>query len=94
MLARCCAAAAASGIARAAWLAGGGNDVAAEVFTLLRMDGLLLGSWIALAARGSRRSGVADSIGLANADLGWSRCDWRPSLLGMRVVGPDPLRLG
>lgn len=38
-------------MARAAWLAGGGNGVTAEVFTLLRMDGLLLGSWVALAAR-------------------------------------------
>jgi peptidoglycan/LPS O-acetylase OafA/YrhL len=42
---------AASVIARAAWLAAGGNDVAAEVFTLLRMDGLLIGGWLALAAR-------------------------------------------
>jgi len=33
------------------WLMAGGNDVAAEVFTLLRMDGLALGSWLALAAR-------------------------------------------
>jgi peptidoglycan/LPS O-acetylase OafA/YrhL len=38
--------------ARAAWLATGGNDVAAEVLTPLRMDGLVLGGWIALAARG------------------------------------------
>jgi peptidoglycan/LPS O-acetylase OafA/YrhL len=42
----------ASVLARAAWLATGGSDVAAEVFTPLRLDGLLLGSWIALAARG------------------------------------------
>ena len=42
---------AASVLARAAWLATGGNDVAAEVFTVLRMDGLLLGGWLALAAR-------------------------------------------
>src|SRR5205823_590890 len=30
----------------------GGNDVAAEVLTPLRMDGLVLGAWLALAARG------------------------------------------
>jgi peptidoglycan/LPS O-acetylase OafA/YrhL len=42
---------AASIVARAAWLAGGGNDVAADVLTPLRMDGLVLGSWLALAAR-------------------------------------------
>jgi peptidoglycan/LPS O-acetylase OafA/YrhL len=36
---------------RACWLASGGNDVAAEVFTPLRMDGLALGSWLALVAR-------------------------------------------
>jgi peptidoglycan/LPS O-acetylase OafA/YrhL len=41
----------ASILARATWLACGGNDVAAEVFTPLRMDGLLVGSWVALAAR-------------------------------------------
>jgi peptidoglycan/LPS O-acetylase OafA/YrhL len=38
-------------ISRAMWLACGGNDVAAEVLTPLRMDGLALGSWLALAAR-------------------------------------------
>jgi peptidoglycan/LPS O-acetylase OafA/YrhL len=37
--------------ARAAWLVAGGNDVAAEALTPLRMDGLVLGGWIALAAR-------------------------------------------
>lgn len=37
--------------ARLAWLGCGGNDVAAEVLTPLRMDGLVLGSWLALAAR-------------------------------------------
>jgi peptidoglycan/LPS O-acetylase OafA/YrhL len=42
---------AASVLARAGWLIAGGNDVAAEVFTLLRMDGLVLGGWLALAAR-------------------------------------------
>jgi peptidoglycan/LPS O-acetylase OafA/YrhL len=43
---------AASIFARFAWLASGGNDVAAEVLTPLRMDGLVLGSWLALVARG------------------------------------------
>jgi peptidoglycan/LPS O-acetylase OafA/YrhL len=38
--------------ARAGWLAMGGNDVAAIVVTPLRMDGLVLGSWVALVARG------------------------------------------
>lgn len=38
--------------ARALWLVAGGNDVAAIVLTPLRMDGLLLGSWLALVARG------------------------------------------
>lgn len=41
----------ASLIARMAWLAASGNDVAAEVLTPLRMDGLALGSWLALVAR-------------------------------------------
>jgi peptidoglycan/LPS O-acetylase OafA/YrhL len=43
----------ASIVARAVWLASGGNNVAAEVLTPLRMDGLVLGSWLALAARGA-----------------------------------------
>jgi peptidoglycan/LPS O-acetylase OafA/YrhL len=38
--------------ARVASLAAGGSDIAAEVLTPLRMDGLALGSWVALAARG------------------------------------------
>ncbi|MDX1948159.1 MAG: acyltransferase [Pirellulaceae bacterium] len=38
--------------ARVSWLAAGGNDVAAEVFTLLRLDSLAIGAWLALAARG------------------------------------------
>jgi len=42
---------AASIVSRGLWLASGGNDVAAEALTLLRMDGLVLGSWLALAAR-------------------------------------------
>jgi peptidoglycan/LPS O-acetylase OafA/YrhL len=44
---------AASIVARICWLTAGGNDVAAEVLTPLRMDGLVLGSWLALAARGT-----------------------------------------
>jgi peptidoglycan/LPS O-acetylase OafA/YrhL len=40
-------------IARAMWLCCGGNDVAAEVLTPLRMDGLVLGAWLALATRGA-----------------------------------------
>ena len=38
--------------ARVAWLACGGNDAAAEVFTLFRVDSLVAGSWIALFVRG------------------------------------------
>jgi peptidoglycan/LPS O-acetylase OafA/YrhL len=44
----------ASALGRVAWLRCGGNDVAIEVLTPLRMDGLALGSWIALAARGEQ----------------------------------------
>jgi peptidoglycan/LPS O-acetylase OafA/YrhL len=36
---------------RTVWLLAGGNDVAAEVLTPLRMDGLALGGWLALLAR-------------------------------------------
>jgi peptidoglycan/LPS O-acetylase OafA/YrhL len=46
-------------LSRAVWLAAGGNDVAAEVFTPLRMDGLVLGGWLALVARGSGGLGWA-----------------------------------
>jgi peptidoglycan/LPS O-acetylase OafA/YrhL len=42
---------AASTLGRIVWLQCGGNAVAIEVLTPLRMDGLALGSWIALAAR-------------------------------------------
>jgi peptidoglycan/LPS O-acetylase OafA/YrhL len=41
-----------SALARMGWLAAGGNDVAAYTLTPLRMDGLALGSWVALVARG------------------------------------------
>ena len=39
-------------MARMAWLLSGGNDVAAETFTLLRMDSLAMGGLVALAVRG------------------------------------------
>jgi peptidoglycan/LPS O-acetylase OafA/YrhL len=41
----------ASMVGRGLWLACGGNNVAAEVLTPLRMDGLVLGSALALLAR-------------------------------------------
>lgn len=50
-------------LGRAAWLFCGGNDVAAEVFTPLRMDGLAIGAWVALAARGE--NGLAWLVRLA-----------------------------
>lgn len=40
-------------LGRIIWLKLGGNDVAPEVFTLFRMDGLVAGAWLALAARGA-----------------------------------------
>ncbi|MGI8979153.1 MAG: acyltransferase family protein [Pirellulaceae bacterium] len=39
-------------VVRTLWLLGGGNDVAAETFTLLRMDALAMGGLLALAIRG------------------------------------------
>jgi peptidoglycan/LPS O-acetylase OafA/YrhL len=48
----CVAAFLASAGARVLWMLGGGNSVAAEVFTLFRLDALCAGAWIALAARG------------------------------------------
>lgn len=45
------AGAAASALARTLWLATGGDGVAAEVFTLFRLDGILAGAWLALAVR-------------------------------------------
>ncbi len=41
----------AAAVGRMAWLLLGGNQVAPEVFTLFRMDGLAAGAWLALAAR-------------------------------------------
>ena len=61
-------------LARAVWLASGGNNVAAEVLTPLRMDGLVLGSWLALAARGP-------------GGLAWLVSWARPSLLLFGVFG-------
>jgi peptidoglycan/LPS O-acetylase OafA/YrhL len=40
-----------SGLARIGWLALGGNGPAASVFTLFHLDALLVGAWLALAAR-------------------------------------------
>jgi peptidoglycan/LPS O-acetylase OafA/YrhL len=70
----------ASVFARAAWLAAGGNDVAAIVLTPLRMDGLVLGSWIALACRG-------------DGGLAWLRWWAQPTLLfcGLAAVVADAL---
>jgi peptidoglycan/LPS O-acetylase OafA/YrhL len=48
------AVAVASAGGRVAWLLWGGNDAAAEVFTLFRLDALLVGAWIALVARGPK----------------------------------------
>jgi peptidoglycan/LPS O-acetylase OafA/YrhL len=42
----------ASAVGRVAWLMAGGNNAAAEVFTLFRLDALLIGAWFALVARG------------------------------------------
>jgi peptidoglycan/LPS O-acetylase OafA/YrhL len=50
----CVALIVASALGRVAWLCCGGNGVAIEVLTPLRMDGLAIGSWIALAARGEQ----------------------------------------
>jgi peptidoglycan/LPS O-acetylase OafA/YrhL len=74
---------------RAAWLASGGNGAAAEVFTLLRMDGLLLGGWLALAARSP--GGLAWLVRLARPAIVVSALlalgSW---LAGKRLLGlPD-----
>jgi peptidoglycan/LPS O-acetylase OafA/YrhL len=39
-------------VARVGWLVCGGNDIAAETFTLLRMDALAMGGLLALTIRG------------------------------------------
>ncbi|ADB18424.1 acyltransferase 3 [Pirellula staleyi DSM 6068] len=47
----CLATAVAATIARVVWIKAGGNMVAVEVFTLLRLDALSIGSFLALAMR-------------------------------------------
>ena len=49
-------------LGRIAWLAGGGNGVAIEVLTPLRMDGLALGSWLALGRPQRQRPGLAGEM--------------------------------
>lgn len=72
--------------ARAAWLAGSGNDVAAEVLTPLRMDGLALGGWLALAARSSGGLGwLARGSWLAVTVFGAAALG--SELLGRRLFG-------
>ncbi len=48
----CATVAVLSGLSRIGWLALGGNGPAASVFTLFHLDALLVGAWLALAARG------------------------------------------
>jgi peptidoglycan/LPS O-acetylase OafA/YrhL len=64
----CCLLFAGATIGRVAWLVFGGNDVAPEVFTLFRLDGLVAGAWLALAARGP--GGISRYASTAKA-LGW-----------------------
>lgn len=47
----CLATAVAATLARVVWIKAGGNMVAVEVFTLLRLDALAIGSFLALAMR-------------------------------------------
>jgi peptidoglycan/LPS O-acetylase OafA/YrhL len=47
----------ASAGARIGWLMMGGNAVAAEVFTMFRLDALCAGAWVALAVRGPNKLG-------------------------------------
>lgn len=53
----CIATFCASAGARIGWLLMGGNSVAAEVFTLFRLDALCAGAWVALAVRGPNKLG-------------------------------------
>lgn len=80
-------------LARALWLYSGGNDVAAEVFTLLRMDSLVLGGWLALVARSP--GGLAWLVKLAKPTLVISGViafgTW---LLGKRLLGLPDLAWG
>jgi peptidoglycan/LPS O-acetylase OafA/YrhL len=59
-------------LGRVVWLALRGNDVAPEVFTLFRMDGLVAGAWLALAARsagGLRRFAAPAKVALVATTL-------------------------
>jgi peptidoglycan/LPS O-acetylase OafA/YrhL len=80
-------------LTKAVWLYSGGNDVAAEVFTLLRMDSLVLGGWLALVARSP--GGLAWLNRLAKPTLvisGLIACGtW---LLGKRLLGLPDLAWG
>jgi peptidoglycan/LPS O-acetylase OafA/YrhL len=73
-------------VARAIWLAVGGNDVAAEVLTPLRMDGLVLGAWLALAARSS--GGLAWLVRWAQPSLvAFGLAALAADLIGRRLFG-------
>jgi peptidoglycan/LPS O-acetylase OafA/YrhL len=78
-----------SALARAGWLAAGGNDVAAEVFTLFRLDALVLGGWLALVARSP--GGLGWLVRLAKPALVLSGVfAFSAFLLGRRLLGlPD-----
>lgn len=80
-------------LARALWLYSAGNDVAAEVFTLLRMDSLVLGGWLALVARSP--GGLAWLVKLARPTLVISGLiafgTW---YLGKRLLGLPDLAWG
>jgi peptidoglycan/LPS O-acetylase OafA/YrhL len=61
----CIACFVAAAVGRVAWLKLGGNNVAPEVFTLFRMDALVAGAWLALAARGE--GGLLRYVSIARA---------------------------
>ncbi|MBW3598193.1 MAG: acyltransferase [Planctomycetes bacterium] len=58
----------AAAASRVAWVLLGGNGAAAEVFTLFRLDSLLLGAWLALVAR--QPQGLQKLTPLAKRTLG------------------------
>jgi peptidoglycan/LPS O-acetylase OafA/YrhL len=60
----------ASPLARAAWCLSGGNDVAPQVFTLFRLDGLCAGAFLALAVR--EGAGILQFVRSAKILLGLS----------------------
>jgi peptidoglycan/LPS O-acetylase OafA/YrhL len=76
---------AAAGFGRVVWLKLGGNDVAPEVLTLFRMDGLVAGAWLALAARGTSTDGTT---GLAR----YRPLAWGTLLLTSLLLVPITLR--